>query len=122
MDLSDAHHAAAVQTLARPDLTFVVAALALAEVLYFVGIRLGTRAESGLLRGLSEWDVQAPAPEDWNRIGELVEKYGDFPLGGVDASIVALAERLDAPRVLTFDYRHFRAIRPSHCEQFELLP
>jgi hypothetical protein len=30
------------------------------------------------------------------RIKPLVEEYADFPLGGTDASIVALGERLDA--------------------------
>jgi hypothetical protein len=27
-------------------------------------------------------------------IGSLVERYGDFPLGGNDASVAVLAERL----------------------------
>jgi hypothetical protein len=29
-------------------------------------------------------------------MAELVEQYSNFPLGGTDASVVALAERLDA--------------------------
>ena len=55
-------------------------------------------------------------------MAELVEKYADFPLGGTDASVIALAERLGAPIILTLDRRHFAAIAPSHCEAFELLP
>lgn len=49
-------------------------------------------------------------------------KYGDFPLGGADASIVALAERLDIKAIITLDDRHFRAVRPRHREAFRLLP
>ena len=30
---------------------------------------------------------------DWERIAELMEQYIDLPLGIVDASVVALAER-----------------------------
>ncbi len=74
---------------------------------------------AGRLAGL---DVEAPAPADWPRIAELVERYGDFPLGGTDASVVALAERLDTDLVITLDVRHFGAVRPRHCPAFRLLP
>jgi hypothetical protein len=40
----------------------------------------------------------------------------------VDASITAVAERLDITRILTLDQRDFRIIRPRHCDYFELLP
>ena len=55
-------------------------------------------------------------------MAELVEIYADFPLGGTDASVIALAERLDAPVVVTLDRRHFDAVRPRHIEAFELVP
>ena len=97
-------------------------ALVIGEVLHFVGLRCGAEAEATFLRGLSKWDVQAPAADEWSRIGELVERYADFALGGVDASVVALAERVETPHVMTFDRRHFRAVKPRHCDHFELLP
>lgn len=52
----------------------------------------------------------------------LMQHYLDFPLGAVDASVVALAERLGATTIVTIDHRHFRAIRPAHVEAFTLLP
>lgn len=55
-------------------------------------------------------------------MSELVAEYADFPLGGTDASVIALAERLDAFIVVTLDRRHFAAVRPRHREAFELLP
>jgi predicted nucleic acid-binding protein len=39
-----------------------------------------------------------------------------------DASVVAVAERLKTARIATLDHRHFRAVRPAHCDAFELLP
>jgi predicted nucleic acid-binding protein len=51
-----------------------------------------------------------------------VTQYRDFPLGGADASIVALAERLDIETVVTLDDRPFRAVRPRHRRAFRLLP
>jgi hypothetical protein len=78
--------------------------------------------ESTFLRGIGELDVEGPSREDFTRMAELVEKYSDFPLGGTDASVVALAERLDASLILTLDRRHFAAVVPRHREAFELLP
>lgn len=59
---------------------------------------------------------------DLTRIAELVRIYDDFPLGAVDASVVAVAERLKVTRVATLDRRHFPAIRPAHCPALTLLP
>jgi uncharacterized protein len=56
------------------------------------------------------------------RIAELVEQYADFPLGGTDASVIALAERLDTATIITLDHRHFAAVAPRHTKAFELLP
>jgi uncharacterized protein len=121
-DIDDADHAASVHALADPQLRLVVPALAIAEATYFVATRLGPAAEADFLRGCSYLDVEAPDRADFARIAELVERYADFPLGGTDASVIALAERLDAAVIVTLDRRHFAAVRPSHRETFELLP
>lgn len=80
------------------------------------------RTEAAFLRGVATSEVEAPTQEDLIRMGELVERYADFPLGGTDASVVALAERLDAATIVTLDRRHFAAIAPCNREAFELLP
>jgi predicted nucleic acid-binding protein len=121
-DTDDQDHAACRAALSRPDLRLVVPALAVAEATYFVGRRLGASAESNFLRGIGELDVEGPSSSDFARMAELVERYADFPLGGTDASVVALAERLDAPIIITLDRRHFTAIAPRHRDAFELIP
>jgi predicted nucleic acid-binding protein len=122
LDADDAAHEACVSTLGRRDLRLVVPALVVAETTYLAGSRLGPVAEAAFLAGLPELDVEPPALEDWGRMAELVERYADFPLGGIDASVIALAERLDTDVIVTLDRRHFSAVRPAHCEAFELLP
>jgi predicted nucleic acid-binding protein len=121
-DADDVDHEGSVGALSRSDLRLVVPALVVAEATYFVGRRLGAPAESAFLRGLGALDVEAPSNEDFVRMAQLVEQYADFPLGGTDASVIALAERLDAPIVVTLDHRHFATVRPRHREAFELLP
>lgn len=122
VDADDPDHERARESLERGDLRLVVPTLALVEVTYLVGTRLGPAAEAGFLRGVSSLDIEPPAVDDWARMAELVEQYADFPLGGTDASIVALAERLGTDVVITLDRRHFGAIRPRHCEALRLLP
>jgi predicted nucleic acid-binding protein len=59
---------------------------------------------------------------DWLRIAELVWRYRDLPLGTVDASVVAAAERLRIREVATLDRRHFTVVRPAGIGSFTLLP
>ena len=94
------------------------------EVAYLVATRLGTRAEIRFLADLAagSFTVEPVAPADWLRIAELVGRYRDLPLGTVDASVVAAAERLGVVEVATVDHRHFGVVRPTHTEAFALLP
>jgi uncharacterized protein len=121
-DADDVDHDSCKETLARADLRLVIPALVVAEATYFVGQRLGAAAESRFLEGIAGLDIEGPSEADLERMGELVKKYADFPLGGTDASVVALAERLDAPTIVTLDRRHFTTVTPRHREAFELLP
>jgi hypothetical protein len=56
------------------------------------------------------------------RIAQLVAEYDDMPLGTVDASVVAAAERLQVIQIATLDRKHFSVVRPAHADAFELLP
>jgi predicted nucleic acid-binding protein len=51
---------------------------------------------------------------DLERVAELVAKYDDLPLGTVDVSMIALAERLNVTTVVPLDRRDFSIVRPSH--------
>jgi predicted nucleic acid-binding protein len=121
-DRDDEHHVACRDIFARPDLGFVIPTMVVAEVTYFLGQRLGAQAEAAFLRTMREFEVESPLPEEWQRIAELVEQYADFPLGGTDASVIALAERLGTDLVITLDRRHFDAVRPRHVGALRLLP
>lgn len=63
--------------------------------------------------------MEGPSREDFASMAELVKSYADFPLGGTDASVIALAERLDASMIVTLDRRHFAAVAPRHRKAFE---
>ncbi len=98
--------------------------LVVTEVTYLLATRLGAAAEVRFLGDLAGGALAPVAvePADWLRIAELVAKYADLPLGTVDASVVAAAERLDLGTIATFDRRHFGVVRPRHLDAFELVP
>jgi uncharacterized protein len=96
--------------------------MVVAEASYLIARHMGARTDAAFLAGMSRFDVRAPLAEDWSRIAELALAYANFPLGGTDASLIALAERLDTDLVITLDQRHFRAVRPAHRSAFRILP
>jgi predicted nucleic acid-binding protein len=55
-------------------------------------------------------------------MGTLVRQYASLPLGGTDASVVAVAERVKTLRVATLDRRHFTVVRTLRGEAFTLYP
>jgi len=59
---------------------------------------------------------------DWIRIAELVAAYRDLPLGTVDASVVAAAERPGLEQLATLDRVHFAIVRPAHAVALEIVP
>lgn len=59
------------------------------------------------------FDVEPVHPIDWLRIADLVNQTRDLPLGTVDASVIACAERLGVDEVATVDRRHFNIIKAN---------
>jgi uncharacterized protein len=121
-DHDDRDHARCIAQLQRTDLRLIIPAMVVAEVSYFLNQRAGPTAEASFLRGISRFEIEAPQPDEWLRIADLVEQYADFPLGGADASVVALAERLNTNVIITLDRRHFGAVRPRGFDSLRLLP
>jgi len=119
---ADPDHDPCVAILRDSRYRLVIPAMCVAEVSYLLGRRQGASVEARFLRGLEPFDIRAPRGHEWKRIGQLVEQYSDFPLGGTDASVVSLAEQLGTEIVLTLDRRHFAHVRPRHCARFQLLP
>ena len=122
VDADDDDHARCLAVLQRSDFELVIPALVVAEVTYLVGRRLGAAVEAAFLRGLTTIEVEAPTADDWQAIALLVERYGDFPLGGTDASVAVLADRLGTDLIVTLDRRHFSAIRTAGGGSYRLVP
>ena len=55
---------------------------------------------------------------DLRRMSGLVRQYADLRLGGTDASVVAICERLGIVTVATVNLGDFAAVRPRHIPAF----
>ncbi len=95
-----------------------------AEVDYLLGARLGRAARVAFLDDLAAGRFMVPClePDDYSVVAGLERKYADLDVGLADLAVVVLAGRLNTRRVLTFDERHFRALRSLKGAHFILLP
>jgi len=104
--------------------TLIVPVTVLPEACYLLNRYLGQDAERELVRSVVRGEIRVEnlTPDDLRRALSLLESYAQANIGFVDATIVAMAERLKLRRILTTDRRDFALIRPRHCPRFELLP
>jgi predicted nucleic acid-binding protein len=123
-DADDAHHFAVREAVAAETGPLYLPAVLLAELDYLLTTRLGMAAELDFLDSLleGEYVLIHPTAGDLLRCREVITQYHDMNLGLADASVVATAERLGIPRLLTVDERHFRVIQPNNLSHFILLP
>jgi len=103
---------------------FLLSPFVLAELDYMLGKRHGQAAQLALLGEVAEgaYELAEFGRSDVERAVAVMRRYEDLQVGLADASIVVLAERHGSSDVLTFDRRHFRAMRGPGGRPFRLLP
>lgn len=124
LDAADPDHSPCADLVTQSAEDLVVPALVLSELDYWCMRRLSVDAWLLFLDDVRAgvYRIEPPTPNDLDRCRELQDRYRDLTLGVVDASVIALAERLAEAKLATLDERHFRVVRPVHVPAFELLP
>lgn len=117
-------HAAVAAAIAAERGSLVVPLPVVVETAQLIGSRLGPAAESAWLRSLAAgpWAIEPSTTPDLERAADLIDRYREADIGLVDATIVAMAERLGSIRLYALDRRDFSIVRPRHVAAFELLP
>lgn len=124
VNTADEDHERVASFITNTDEVLLVPVTVLPEVDYLITKYLDVRAETALLQDVAvgNYRLENITDEDVTRCIALIDQYADSDIGLVDASIVAVAERLNITRILTLDRRHFGIIWPRHGGYFTLLP
>jgi uncharacterized protein len=123
-DRQDPDHVAVRAVVEAERGQLVVPAFVVTETDYLIRTRLGIDVELALLQDLSEgaFALECLTEAELEQATEVLRRYRDLDLGVADASVVVLAARFRTLRLLTFDERHFRTVRPLQGGDFTLLP
>jgi uncharacterized protein len=121
-DRDDRWHQRCIDYLKTARELLLVPVTVVPEAAYLIHDRLGSAAERRFVRSIAdrELTIESLRDADWKRVGELLDDYDR--IGVVDASVVAIAERLKLDTIATTDRRDFSVIRPLHRASFTLVP
>lgn len=103
----------------------VTPATVIVETAWLIEDRHGPAAEAAFLKTVTTPEAVTIidlTPADWARVIELITTYADLGLGTVDASIIAIAERMNITTIATMNYRDFLVVKPAHTTTFNLVP
>ena len=120
LNRDDPHHQRVRDAVVADRGPWLIPAATLGEVAYLIEQRLSSDVLNAFIEDLQESRfVLDCGDDDLARVHALVKKYADFPLGFVNAAVIACAER-SGGRVLTLDVRHFGVV--ARDSQIVLLP
>ena len=124
LDAGDPAHARAVAMVDEVHEDLVVPTCVLVEVDYWTRKLLGSESWDVVVEDIASgaYRLEPLTLDDLRRAAELERRYAQLDLGLVDASVIALCERLGETKVATLDRRDFSVVRPNHCESLLLLP
>jgi len=124
LDADDPAHSSCVALMDDTDEPLVVVAPTLVEVDYWIRKRLQPEVWAIFVEDIARgaYRLEHLSSDDLIRVAELEATYSDLDLGMVDASVITVCEKLGEKKVATLDQRHFRAVRPRHCDYLQLLP
>ncbi len=121
---ADHRHHLEVRRLVQREAILVPSSV-LPEVDYMATKLLGVETARAFLDDVlaGEYDLIQVERLDMERALAIIDTFIETTyVGFVDATVIALAERLRLPRILTLDRRHFSMFKPKGLEYLELLP
>jgi predicted nucleic acid-binding protein len=124
IDRSDVWHARVTAWWTAQPRHVRVPITVLPEVCHLLQARISAQAEQAFVRSVADGEliIEPVESDDVMRASALMREYLDFPLGFVDATVIAVAERLGAREILTTDRRHFGAVCTERNRLVALVP
>ena len=123
MDKNYKKHAILKKIFIEKEDVFILPSTAIGEICYMLNSRFGSKIELAFLYEIIKASFQLELLKDMDiiRIIEILKKYDTLNIGYVDASIIAIAERLKVNKILTLDRKHFEIVAPRGFDCFDIL-
>jgi len=116
IDADDRHHAEMVELFDRDRGAWLLPWAILPEVDYLVSAHVGEASAEAFRRDLAQgaFAIEWGQHRDLMRARALCDQYASLRLGLVDAVVMAIAERMRATAIATFDLRDFGPVTLEH--------
>jgi predicted nucleic acid-binding protein len=113
IDADDEHHEKLISLYEERPADWILPWAILPEVDYLLSAHVGDKAQRVFLADLAtgSFSVECGSQLDLLRARKICEQYRSLKLGLVDATVMAVAERLKARAIATLDVRDFDAVR-----------
>ena len=123
MDKKYKKHEYLKKIFTEKDNIYILPSTTISEICYMLNSRFGSKIELIFLQEIIKTSFQLELLKDTDiiRIIEILKKYDTLNIGYVDASIVAIAERLKINKILTLDRKHFEVVVPRGFDCFDIL-
>ncbi|MBK8267112.1 MAG: PIN domain-containing protein [Planctomycetes bacterium] len=123
IDTDDSDHQICVAELDAVALPLQTVLPVLTEAMHMLGRMKGWQGQSLLWDMILKGDLQVieMTGDDLKRVRVLMEKYNSLPMDLADASLVAVAERLNRGKIFTLD-SDFNIYRLHGRRPFDVIP
>ena len=123
MDKNYRKHTLLKKIFTEKENVFILPSTTIGEICYMLNSRFGSKIELDFLQEIIKSSFQLELLKDIDIIRsiEILKKYDTLNIGYVDASIIAVAERLKVNKILTLDRKHFEVVAPRGFDCFDIL-
>ncbi|MFN6153108.1 PIN domain-containing protein [Anabaena sp. AL09] len=124
VDIKNENYGRILDVIVDSKEVLVLPTTVLPEVCHLLTSRLGYPTTRQILTELANSNViiEGIDKTDLKRVTEILDQYTDSKLNFVDATIVAIAERMNITKIFTLNKPIFSIISPQHCAGFEIFP
>ena len=124
IDEDDSWHSKVKRVIEEKRLELILPSTILPEICYLANKYLGAEVEIGFVKAVAEGEIKVEEVDikDYRSALKHLKTYKKLNIGFVDATVIAVAERLEMYTLLTTDRRHFSQIKTGKGKSFNLLP
>jgi len=121
-DKDDRHHGLCIENLKDIREPLVTTWPVLTECFYLLNFSWEVQDSLWLFMQRGGIEIYPLEKELLNRCRELMKQYRNLPMDLADATLVALADVLEVPKIFTLDHRDFSTYRYKQKRRFTIIP